>query len=199
MSGTPVGLAGDLADAGAPSRDLWELVNTAAHYDDAIPVLIDWLRNLDARVSVEDRAKVREGLVRALSVPAARPAAGPALIEEFRRFAGPSGLGLGWVVGNALSVVEDDSLFDEISALVQDRRYGKARQMVVLGLSRSRDPRAVPLLVDLLDDDDVAAHAVMALGKLRPSGVRSAIERLRDHPQPLVRREARKVLGKLTT
>jgi hypothetical protein len=55
-------------------------------------------------------------------------------------------------------------VFEEIAALVQDRRYGKARQMVVLGLARSTDPRAVPLLVGLLGDEDVAAHAVMALG-----------------------------------
>jgi len=79
-------------------------------------------------------------------LPAARPAAAPVLIEEFRKVHDPSGLGLGWVVGNALSVVADDSVFGEIAALAQDRSYGKARQMVVLGLARSKDPRAVPLL-----------------------------------------------------
>ena len=30
----------------------------------------------------------------------------------------------------------------------------------------------------------------MALGRLRPHGVRPAVERLLDHPQALVRREA---------
>jgi hypothetical protein len=55
----------------------------------------------------------------------------------------------------------------------------------------------VPLLVGLLGDGDVAAHAVMALGRLRPQGVRPAVEQLLDHPQALVRREAKKALARL--
>ena len=180
-----------------PAGDLWELVNAKVQYRSAIPVLIDWLREVDDRVPAADRPKVREGLVRALSVPAARPAAAPLLIEEFRRARDPSGLGLGWVVGNALSVAADDSVFDEIAALVKDRGYGKARQMLVLGLARSKGARVVPLLVGLLDDEDVVAQAVMALGKLRPPGLRPVIERLLDHRQALVRREAKKALARL--
>jgi hypothetical protein len=180
-----------------PVHDLWDLVNAKVRYRAAVPVLIGWLREVDARVPAADRPKVREGLVRALSVSEARPAAAPVLIEEFRRAHDPAGLGFGWVVGNALSVVTDDSVFDQIAALAQDRSYGKARQMIVLGLARSKDPRAVPLLVGLLGDEDVAAHAVMALGKLRPPGVRRDVERLVDHPQSLVRREAKKALARL--
>jgi HEAT repeat protein len=101
------------------------------------------------------------------------------------------------VIGNALSVVIDDSVFDEVESLVRDRRYGKSRQMVVLGLGRSKDPRALPLLVDLLADDDVAAHAAMALGNLRAADARPALEQLRNHQQALVRREARKALDKI--
>ena len=57
-------------------------------------------------------------------------------IDEFRRAADPTGFGLRWVIGNALSAVADDSVFDEIAALAQDRSYGKACQMVVLSLAR---------------------------------------------------------------
>lgn len=197
MMATPPDLARDLRAAGLPISDLWQLVNAKTQYKAAIPVLIDWLRNVERRVPGPDQPRVREGLVRALSVPAARPGAAPALIEEFRKAADPSETGLGWVVGNALSVVADDSVFDEISGLVRDPGYGKARQMIVLGLGRSKDPRAVPLLVGLLGDEDVAAHAVMALGRLRPVGARPAVERLLDHPQALVRREAKKALARL--
>jgi HEAT repeat protein len=197
VTATPSGLIRDLRDAGVPVSGLWELVNGKAQDKAAVPVLLDWLRNVDVRVPGADQPKVREGLVRALSVPAARPSAAPVLIEEFRTAHDPAGIGLGWVVGNALSVVADDSVFEEIAALAQDRRHGKARQMVVLGLARSTDPRAVPLLVGLLGDEDVAAHAVMALGKLRPPGVRPPVEQLLDHPTALVRREAKKALARL--
>jgi hypothetical protein len=196
VKGTPPDLARDLQAAGLPVSDLWELVNAKAPYKAAIPVLVDWLRNVERRVPGPDQRAVREGLVRALSVSAARPGAAPVLIEEFRK-SDHSETGLGWVVGNALSVVADDSVFDEIAALAQDPGYGKARQMIVLGLGRSKDPRAVPLLVGLLGDADVTAHAVMALGRLRPHGVRPAVEQLLDHPQALVRREAKKAMARL--
>ncbi len=194
---TPPALIDDLGRAGVPVADLWELVNGEVQYRSATPVLVDWLEHLDERVPGADREKVREGLVRALTVPAARPAAAPVLLEQFRRVADPSGLGPRWVIGNALEVVADDSVFDEVAAIVRDSAFGKARQMVVLGLARSKDRRAVPLLIELLDDEDVAAHAAMALGKLRADEARSALERHLASPQPLVRREAKKALAKL--
>jgi hypothetical protein len=92
-------------------------------------VLIDWLRNADRRVPTPERARVREGLVRALSVPAARPGAAPALIEEFRKASDHSETGLGWVAGNALSVVADDSVFDSFPP----ERRGRTVCAVVTG------------------------------------------------------------------
>lgn len=194
---TPPALIDDLARADVPVADLWELVNGEVQYRSAIPVLVDWLEHLDERVPGADREKVREGLVRALTVPAARPSTAPVLLEQFRRVADPSGLGPRWVIGSALEVVADDSVFHQVAAIVRDSAFGKARQMVVLGLARSKDRRAVPLLIELLDDEDVAAHAAMALGKLRAHEARSALERHLASPQPLVRREAKKALAKL--
>jgi HEAT repeat protein len=194
---TPTQLLEELALAGVHLRDLWELVNDRAQYSAAIPVLIDWLEHLDDRVPAADQDKVREGLVRALTVPAARPSAAPVLLAEFRRVSDPTGLGPRWVIGNALEVVADDSIFDDVALIVRDPSFGKARQMVVVGLARSKDGRAVPLLIELLDDEDVAAHAAMALGKRRASEARSALERQLESPQALVRQEAKKALAKL--
>jgi hypothetical protein len=96
---TPPDLARDLRAAGVPVNDLWELVNARVQYKAAIPVLVDWLRNVERRVPGPDRSRVREGLVRALSVPAARPGAALALIEEFRKASDVSETGLGWLSG----------------------------------------------------------------------------------------------------
>jgi hypothetical protein len=194
---TPDDLIRDLRNAGADVSNVWDLVNRKAQYRAAVPVLLDWLTHLDQRAAGGERAKLREGLVRALTVPAARPSAAPALINEFRNSEDATGLGIRWVIGNALSVVADDSVFDEVESLARDRSFGKARQMVVVGLGRSKDPRAVPLLVELLNDEDVAVHALKALAQLKPSGVRAAVEPLLDHPQALLRREAKKALAKL--
>ena len=197
MMSTPEELIRDLRDVGVDIGDVWDLVNRKTQYRAAVPVLLDWLTHLEQRVAEGERARLREGLVRSLTVPAARPLAAPALIAEFHDSEDATGLGDRWVIGNALSVVADDSVFDEIESLVRNRNFGKARQMVVVGIGRSKDPRAAPLLVELLDDEDVAAHALKALAQLKPPGVRAAVEPLVDHPQALVRREAKKTLAKL--
>jgi HEAT repeat protein len=69
--------------------------------------------------------------------------------------------------------------------------------MVVLALANMRDSRAVDVLLGLLDDDEVAGHAVMALGKLKAGKARPAIEEFLKHPKPWVRKEAKKALDKL--
>lgn len=95
-------------------------MNAKRSYRQAVPVLLDWLQKLEV-VPAADRAKVHEMLVRSLSVPAARGVAGPLLVEQFRRVEDPSGLGLRWVIANALSVVADDAVFDDLVELARDR------------------------------------------------------------------------------
>lgn len=195
---TPPDLVRELADVGVPVLDIWDLVNArTAQYPVAIPILLDWLEHLDARVPGPERDRLREGLIRALTVKAARPAAAPVMIDQFKRAIAAGRPGEAWAIGNALSVVADDSLFDELAALASDPNNGTARQMIVHGLSGSRHPLAIRLLVDLLADDDVAAHAAIALGKLKAATARPALEALLDHPRPLVRREAKKALAKI--
>ena len=186
-----------LRAAGVPVDDVWDLVNSRHQYKAAIPVLLDWLQNLDRRMSENEPGRLREGIVRALTVPAAKRIAAPALIAEFRKSSNAVDSATHWAIGNALGVVADDSFFDEIEELVRDRGHGRARQAIVLRLGRSRDPRAVSLLIALLDDDEVAAHAVSALGTLKDSTARPALEPMLNHPNALVRREAKKALAKL--
>jgi HEAT repeat protein len=158
-----------------------------------VPVLLRWLP------VVSDR-QVKEDLVRALSVPWARPVAARPLIDEFERVderVDPTGTGLRWAIGNALSIVADDSVFDDLVRLVEDRTFGKARQMVVLGLGRSKRPEAVSVLIGLLDDEDVSGHAVKALAKLGVEEARPALERMVNDPRAWVRNEAKKALSRL--
>jgi HEAT repeat protein len=78
------------------------------------------------------------------------------------------------------------------------RRCGEARQMVVLGLAKlTKDKRAVPVLLALLDDPDVTGSAIMALGKLKAVKARDRLQQFLDHPEPFYRTEARKALNKI--
>ncbi len=178
----------ELVAAGFNVQSLGELRQTGAEYPTAIPILLRWLPRVE-------NAQVKEDLVRTLSVPWAAPEAMPALIAEFKRADGQERYGLRWAIANGLAVAADDAVFDQLVALVTDRNYGKAREMLALALGNCRDPRAVNVLIELLADEQVVGHAVMALGKLKPKAARSHIQGLLKHPEDWVRAEATKALA----
>jgi len=179
--------------AGCDVDSPWDLVNRKTPYRSLVPVLLELLDRVDVDVPEADRQKFREGLVRALGVKEARgEAAAGALVREFRR---PElDWFTRWAVANSLSVVADESVFDDLVALAMDRSYARAREMLMLALARSDETRAAGVLIGMLDDDDLAGHAISALGKVGASEARSAIEKFLDHPKPWVRKEAEKVL-----
>ena len=179
----------DLQAAGLSFGSIGEMRRSGTRYVVAIPVLLKWLP------AVENH-DVKESIVRALSVPWARPVAAAPLIAEFRKAPGPES-GLKWAIGNALSVVADDSVFDDLAALVRDRRHGKAREMLAVAIGNMRDPRAVDLAIELLGDDEVAGHALMAIGKLGARKARPVVEPFLNHPKAWIRAKARRVLARL--
>ena len=188
-----------LYSSGCDVDDVYELVNRrgGASYQSAIPALVEILPTLKAN-------RIKEGVVRALGVRQA-VSAGPALVREFKTL-GPADsysnrfeLHLHWAIGNSLSEVADDSLFQEIVDLVEDLRYGRAREMLAYALTRMRSRRddAVQVLVGCLSDGDLCAHAIDALAKLKAVEARPEIEKYLKSSERLVRSEAKKALRKL--
>jgi hypothetical protein len=180
----------ELAAVGLNYSSTEDLRHSGERYERAIPILIKWLPLISNQ-------GLKDSIVRTLSVPWARPAAALPLIVEFRSAQGLTSDSQKWAIGNALSIVADDSVFDEIAELVQDKRHGKAREMLAVALGNMKDPRTIVLLIELLHDDVVAGHAVMALGRLKAHKARPQIESMLYHPKPWVRKEAQKALAKL--
>jgi hypothetical protein len=180
-------LLDDLAAAGYHEVNLESWPQSGQDYRSAVPILLEWL------VRFSD-VRLRTAIIRALSVPWAGSDVAGCLIEEYQR-ADSGSVKLRWVIGSALSVVANDSVFERVSAIAQDRQFGRDREMVVLGLANMTDSRTVPLLVDLLSDEDVAGHAVIALGKLGAENARSHVEPFLKHPKPWIRNEARKAIA----
>ncbi len=192
-TGSEALILADISAVGFDVESLADLRESGIRYRDAIPVLLRWLPEVREQ-------QVKEEIVRALSVPWAKPAATQLLIEEFRNIdasADPSGLGLRWTVGNALEVLFDDAHFDELAELAQNRRYGRSREMIVLGLGKSKRPEAVNVLLRLIHDPDVDGHAVSALRKLKTPEARAAFEHKLNDTRAWVRNEARRALAKL--
>ena len=181
------------------ARDIPEAGIRAPRFDfeAAAPVLVDWLPRVKT-------ALVKERIVRSLTgEKAATPLALEPLVAEFRR---ADDHGLKWAIGNALATLADDSIADELVELAQDRRHGSSREMLMDALARTKDQRALGALVELVDDDDVAGHAISALRRLGPKSSLPYLERARpslerqaaDGETPLARRQASAALKRLS-
>jgi HEAT repeat protein len=183
----------DLASVGYFYSSVSELRVSRLRYREAIPVLIEWFsRTSDPALKGE--------IVRALSVPWAKPAATPVMIEGFRSLdpsLDGSGTGLRWTIGNAIYVLGDDSVFDDLVELATDRKYGRARQMIVLKLGKLKRPEVVDVLLGLIDDPTVDGHAIDALAGLKVESARSALEGKLDDRRAWVRRAANRGLANL--
>jgi hypothetical protein len=183
----------DLARVGFRVDSVRELPQLGVRYRAAVPVLVSWL----PRVTTPSE---KDAVVRALSVPWARPDALGAVIDEFRAPPVPGDPQwelVRWAAGNAIDVLWDDARFDDLIELARDRRYGKAREMVVLGLGRSKRPEAVEVLIELLEDPIVNGHAVEALVKQKAPQAREGLERMTGDSRAWVRRAAKRGLARL--
>jgi HEAT repeat protein len=190
------GIADD--DFGFFARDIPEAGILAPRFDfeAAVPVLVD-------RLPRARTALVKERIVRSLTgEKAATPIALKPLVEEFRR---ADEHGLKWAIGNALATLADDSIADELVDLAKDRRHGRAREMLMDALARTKDERALGALVELVDDDDVSGHAISALRRLGPKTSLPYLERARpsledqarEGATPMARKQANAALERL--
>jgi HEAT repeat protein len=190
------GLLEDLRAAGFKVSTMAELRQPGVGNKGAVPVLAKWLSNVDY-------LPLKRDVIAALGSPWARPEAARPLLDEFHRIDPREDKpgGLRWSIGDALERVADESVLDDLIAIATDKREGRDRQLIVTALGnmvRARE-RVVPLLLQLLDDEEVAAYAVMGLGKLRAGEAKPAIQRFLEHPEPWVRKEARKSLARLAS
>ncbi|MET8528550.1 hypothetical protein [Micromonospora sp. NPDC005172] len=199
MSETPSRLLLELEQVGVRVDDVWELVNTAQKYPTAIPVLLRWLDRINELPVGKSREKLREGLIRALSVPYARGQAAPLILKQFNEISDMNELGLKWVAGSALGVVADVSVADEVVEILLDRSLGRAREMVFEAIPRIANsrPEIVDGLRSLLDDEAVVPFVICALGQLRDVQSREEIASFVASDHPLASRQARTALRRL--
>ena len=59
------------------------------------------------------------------------------------------------------------------------------------------DNSAIPILIDLLEDEDVRLHAICALSDFKKEEFRCYFERFKDSQQPGWRKYAREAIKKL--
>jgi HEAT repeat protein len=177
----------ELAEAGLEIDDLSVLSQEYIDYREQVPTLVRWLERTE---SVE----LKELIARALSVKWAKPAATEPLLREFARLELP--WEHRWRVGSALEDLEDRTIGEALLPLATDPRQGKAREMALIALGKTRLPGALEPLIAQLEDEEVVGHAADALGRLGDPAAIPALERV-DDERDWVRTEAARAIRKL--
>jgi HEAT repeat protein len=177
----------DLSKLGYSLQWISDLYSQKLYYENAIPILIKWL-------PLVDNIDVKEDIVRALTVKWAKPEAAHILIKEYRKLYNESNTGIKWAIANAFTVVADDSIYDDLVEIINDKSNGESRKMLALTLGRMKNPKAEDILITLLNDEVVAGHAVMGLGKLKSKKAIPVIKTFLSHPRTWIRNEAKKAL-----
>jgi len=180
----------DLRNAGFNIESHWDLVNTNSSYEAAVPILLKHLPR-------PYHLKTKEGIVRALTVKEAVGRATPLLIAEYEQTPKEEE-NLRWLIGNAVSVTISRHDIDAVVSIVSEQSNGTSREMFVVALGKVTSDKAEDVLIKLLDDDEVVAHALEALGRMKSKKAREKISALTNDPRSLVKREAQKALKKLS-
>jgi HEAT repeat protein len=179
-------IVNELKAAGIDVEHVQDLCCPGRGNEQAVSILTKWLNQCD-------HISMKHTIARALGMPWAKGSAAPALICEFSRLP-PEIQPAKWTIGNALASTADDTVVDELIELALDRSHGTSRQMLMLALAKTKDERVIDPLVRLLNDGQVAGHAVIALGKLKAKTTLDAIRPFLNHGETWIRKEAEKAI-----
>ena len=110
-----------------------------------------------------------------------------------------------WTLGESLRrflkrnkpLRQSPELWTRVEAICCDPRYGRGRESFTMLLGQYGGRDRVPILVGLLEDDQVQGHALYALRLLGAAQARAKAEQLLDSPRTWIRAEARKYLRKI--
>jgi len=182
-------LISELCEKGIVISSIWDLVNTKMKYPEAIDILIKHL-------SCNYSDKNKEGIIRSLTVKEARGKATLALINEYERTPKEKD-NLRWIIGNAIATTMTSKDVDWIIKTVIDKsnRISRGQMIRALGNVKSNDVEDV--LINLLNDDEVVANVIYALGVSRSKEAKERIAEFINSKDAWIKKEAKIALKKI--
>lgn len=147
----------DLKEVGIRVESVWDLVNTADKYPAAIPILL-------RHVVLPYNKRIKEGIIRALTVNYAGPEVLCELIKQFCEQTDSSPNSLKWVLGNAISEVATPADAETVIALAMDPSHGDSRDLITQRLPRvvKNKARLGEVLQRLMNDKQIEQYARLA-------------------------------------
>jgi hypothetical protein len=150
-------LLAELSDVGVRAESVWNLVNTAEKYPAAIPVLL-------RHVVLPYNKRIKEGIIRALTVNYAGPDVLRELIKQFCEQTDNSPNSIKWVLGNAISEIATPADAETVIALAMDPSHGDSRDSITQRLPRvvKNKARLNEVLQHLMRDKQTEQYARLA-------------------------------------
>lgn len=179
-------LLNDIRARGVEICNINDLMKMDKSFKDLVPIVLKHIQEIDDESD-------KEFLVRCIGVKGFTEATEQLLIE-FHKSENPS---YKWAIGNTLSIIQDRKHVDELLEIVKNPKHGIARQMIVIALGKMKVKEAIPLLIELLNDEDVVGHVISALSYYKDPAVIPYIEPLTNHKVAWIKKEALKVINKL--
>jgi len=176
----------EVREKGVEITSINDLMKINVKYRDLVPILIRNLQEIDDEND-------KEFIVRCLGVKGFSEASKP-LIQEFYK---SNNLTFKWAIGNTLSIIQDKDSLPDLIKIVQEKEHGTARQMIVDGLGSFKTENVKDVLIQLLNDDEVAGHAISAMAKMGDAELVKYIEPFLNYKVKWVRNEANKAIKKL--
>ena len=102
-----------------------------------------------------------------------------------------------WFISNSLFEIQSKRYIKEYLDIVSSKRFGINRQMIVLLLGKLKEESAVPVLIGLLDDEDVQLQAICELSKFEREDFRGYFNKFQNSLHPGIRKYAKMAINKL--
>ena len=180
-------LLSDIAAEGYDVKSIYELENITKKDEVLVPVIIK-------HINLVEPPNLKEWFVRCLSKKGFYSASA-FLIEEFKHNINGS---YKWAIGNAIEIINDPSIYNDLIEIALDRSHKSDREMIVMALGRYKKNIEVrKVLIDLLSDKDVNGHALEALKKCGEVEDIVYIEPLLSDANPWIKKQAEKAIRQI--
>lgn len=163
----------ELRSAGFPAYDLSDFARQKLPSKKAAEILVKWLGRIDDPFA-------RSGIATALTEAKARSLATQALLDLFREL--PSDAWEKDRVAAAVGTLARDAHFEQVAELIRDPRHAHYRHYLFWAISYMKNPHAVDLCLDLLDDDELGMSALRSLADLKSERSRPVLARISHEP-----------------
>ena len=102
-----------------------------------------------------------------------------------------------WFISDCLYQIRSGKFINEYIDIVTDNKFGINRQMIILLLGKLKAESAVPVLIGLLEDEEVRLHAICTLGDFKREDFRCCFERFQNSNNYVWRKYSQKAINKL--